>query len=104
MARSLASLASSLVVATPTDDGEPGLGLHPGADGPRDLGPGAVEAADAGDVEERLVERDGLDQRRERAQDRHDLGAHVAVERRTAARGTRRRARRVAPATIGIAE
>ena len=51
-------------------DGEPGLGLHPGADGPCDVGPGAVDAADAGDVEERLVERDGFDQRRVRAQDR----------------------------------
>ena len=61
-------------------DGEPGLGLHPGADGPCDVGPGAVEPADAGDVEERLVERDGFDQRRVRPQDLHDVGAHVVVE------------------------
>ena len=71
LARSLASLASSLVVATPDRDGEAGVGAHLLADGGRERWPGTVQApAHAGDVEERLVQRDGLDQGRVRPQDR----------------------------------
>ena len=79
--------------------GEAGLVAHPRADRDRAIsGPVPCRRRGAGDVEERLVERDRLDERRERAQDRHDLAARVAVERRSAARGTRRRGTRAAPA------
>ena len=56
------------------------------------------------DVEERLVDRELLDERRDRREDRHHLAALLGVARRSAARGTppcghARRAR-----AIGIAE
>ena len=67
LARSLASLASNLVVADADRRGEPGLVAAP-ARGSRTAisGPVPCRRRGAADVEERLVERDRLDERRER--------------------------------------
>ena len=74
LARSLASFAGSLVVATPTDAAEPGLVAHAPRISAAISGPSRAGGARR-HVEERLVERDRLDERRERAQDRHDRAA-----------------------------
>ena len=44
-----------------------------------DLGPGTEETLRPGDVQERLVERQRFDQRRERGEDLHDPSTHLAV-------------------------
>ena len=54
--------------------------MQAGADGARDLGRGPEEALRAGDVEEGLVERDTLDERRERVEDVVDAPAVVGVD------------------------
>ncbi len=73
--RSEAILATSLVVATPTDAVSPtsvaGLVLDP----PGDRRAVAEQGGRPGDVEERLVDRDRLDQRRVAPEDRHDVSA-----------------------------
>ena len=60
--------------------GEPRLVAHAAADRHRALVAAAVDARDAGNVEERLVGRDRLDERGERPEDAHDLAALLAVE------------------------
>jgi hypothetical protein len=52
---------------------------HGGPDGGRDRGAVPVEPTGPGDVEERLVEGQRLDERRERAEDGHDPPAHLGV-------------------------
>ena len=99
LARSLASLASCLVAATPTDAVRPVSARTRRRISAPISGAGAVEAADAADVEERLVERDRLHERCERAQDRHDVAARgrVRVEARREEHGVRAGARGRAP-------
>ena len=97
---SLAIFASILVVATPTDAVRASSARMRLPERGRDLRAGAEQAGRAGDVEERLVERQRLHQRRRRAQDRHHLAAHVRVDGRAAAAtkaasGHSRRARAV---------
>ena len=59
---------------------EPGLGAHAPPDRrPRTRRPAPWMRDDAADVEERLVGRDRLDERRERTEDRHHLAALLAV-------------------------
>jgi len=58
---------------------EPGVGAHAPPDRDRAVGPGPVEPRRPAHVEERLVGRDGLDERRERAEDPHHLAALLAV-------------------------
>ena len=79
-ARSLASLARSFVVATPTDAVSPVSARMRAAQELRAIsGPVPSEPPCTGHVEERLVERDRLDERRDVAQDRHHLRARLRV-------------------------
>ena len=64
-----ASLASSLVRPTPTEQVSSSSSRHPLADGAGDGRTVPEELPRSGDVEERLVERDALDQRRHRFED-----------------------------------
>src|SRR5579859_5716117 len=57
----------------PDRAGDALLLLHLGADARGDRGGGSQPAQRAGDVEERLVQRERLDLGRDRAEDRHDL-------------------------------
>ena len=93
LARSLASLARNFVEATPTDQAQAGLGEHPAPDRRRDLLGLAEQPPCAGDVEERLVDRELLDERRDRREDRHDLAALLGVARHARREERRLRAR-----------
>ena len=84
--------------ATPTDAMSPVSSRTRVRISDRDLGPVPCRRRGTADVEERLVERDRLDERRERAEDLHDRAARRRGTRRTAARGTRRPDTRGAPA------
>ena len=77
--RSEATFATSLVAATPTEAVEPDLVPDRDPDLPRDLRAVAEQGPGRGDVQERLVDRDGLDLGREPAEDRHDLAARLLV-------------------------
>ena len=77
--RSDAIFATSLVVATPTETVSPTSSRTRGLDQPRDGLAVAEQLARAGDVEERLVDRDRLDLRREPAEDRHDVARRLLV-------------------------
>jgi hypothetical protein len=81
LARLDATLATVLARRDADRAGEPGLGLHALADRPRDLGRGAVQAAGARHVEEGLVDRQRLDQRRDLLEDAHDLLGVLRVAR-----------------------
>ena len=58
---------------------EPDVSAHPSANRDGDLRARTVEASGTGDVEERFVERDRLDHRRERVEHGHDLGAGFVI-------------------------
>ena len=72
-------LGQELHPGHPDRTGQALLVEHPLSDRPGDRRAVAVEAPDPGDVEERLVEGDRLDQRGQVAEDRHHPGAHVPV-------------------------
>ena len=63
---------------TPTDAVSPSSSRIAVLDQPRDRLAVAEQLPRAGDVEERLVDRDRLDERREPPEDRHDLAADAA--------------------------
>ena len=63
----------------------------------RDLGRRAEHAPRAGDVDERLVDRELLDERRDRREDRHDLVALLDVARHARRHERRLRARLAGP-------
>ena len=74
--RSEAILATSLVAGDADRHGQPDLRRGPPSLIWRAIvGPSPNSAARPGDVEERLVDRDRLDERREPPQDRHDVAA-----------------------------
>ena len=77
--RSDAIFATSLVVATPTDTVSPTSARTSSLIRRAIVGPSPNRPTDAGDVEERLVDRDRLDERREPAEDRHDVPARDLV-------------------------
>ena len=77
--RADASLATNLLLATPTEQVMPCSSIDGGPDPLADLPRAAEAARRAAHVEERLVERDRLDQRRDRAEHLHDAGGGPAV-------------------------
>ena len=79
LAASDASLATILVAATPTEQVRPSSASTSLADGPPDARPVPQGPQRAGDVEERLVEAQRLDERRVRPEDRHHAPADLAV-------------------------
>ena len=79
LAASEASLATNLVPATPTEQVRPSSASTRSRMWAAICGAGPSRRTRAGDVEERLVERERLDQRGDVAEDRHDPGAHLGV-------------------------
>ena len=77
--RSDAILATSFVVATPTDAVSSTSARDRRLDRGRDRRPVTEQRPRSGHVEEGLVDRDRLDQRREPAEDRHDLATRALV-------------------------
>ena len=77
--RSLPILATSFVAATPTEAVSSSSLADRRLDPARDRLAVAEQRPRAGDVQERLVDRDRLDERREAPQDRHDLAADALV-------------------------
>ena len=77
--RSVAILAASFTSATPAETASPVSAAHLALDARRDGRPVAVEGAAGGDVEEGLVERERLDQRRVAPVDVEDLVGELAV-------------------------
>ena len=80
-----ASLATNLVVATPTEQVIPCCSLTWRPDQLADRGRAAEPAQRAGYVQERLIQRERLDLRRDRPEDGHDLPGHGAVVTRAGA-------------------
>ena len=93
--RSDAILATSFVLATPTDAVSPTSARIASLIRRAIVGPSPNRAAEPGDVEERLVDRDRLDQRREPPEDRHDVAAGLPGS------GGRRPAGRPRPGSAG---
>ena len=72
-------MATSLVVATPTEIVSWISSRTASLISSRDRRPVTEQLARTGDIEERLVDRDGLDERRVAPQDRHHVAADVQV-------------------------
>ena len=104
MSRSLAIFAANLHGATPADAVSPSVVADLALDCARDGLAVAEERAAAGHVEEGLVEREALDERRVAAEDGEDLRADLGVAVVGAAGRRSRRGSGAAPRAIGIAE
>ena len=96
-AASDASLARNLFGATPTEHVRRSSSRMRSRMRWAIVGGVAVQPDRTAHVEERLVERQRLDERRERAEDRHDPGAHLGVVRVVAAQEHRVRAQTLRP-------
>ena len=89
-AASDASLATIFVAATPTEQVRPSSASTSSRMAAPDAGPVAERPERAGDVEERLVEAERLDEGRVRPEDRHHPPADLAHSGRGRRAGTRR--------------